>query len=479
MNHPANAWRRLSTASSAARLCCLISLAGVCLGTTGCESLREQRRNQEEQVGITTIRDRERGMTKGELQQQVIRFSKRFINNIIEETPPIFATLDDPGDRAAAFYRALTLQRSAIMIASSPYPEINLLDMVVMVTLVRYMLEEYWIPEVYGELMRPLLEKMKESEADIWNLAQRVLNGAQLAELRALIEQWRRDHPGQKVVAYVRLKDFELTHEGGILKEINLPLSLFPEVDESTRAMDEMRLASERLLYYLQTVSGTVRSDAQLLALNLLAEPDLAQLLEDVTLFRQASERFAQSIEQLPENLGKETRAALDAFTEDLHAEQEILMDEFEAQEPRIRSVLADSRETMKTASQVLVLMNETLETVDELRSNFVGADEVSKSGAPSIPFDINDYRTTAEALERLALQLDAVLDGANDLLSSTEWEQRVPELLDAMSKAQLEGERLMNHAFFRGLYLIAISLVGLFLVLIGYNRWRVSPPGT
>jgi len=203
------------------------------------------------------------------------------------------------------------------------------------------------------------------------------------------------------------------------------------------------------------------------------------QLLEDVTLFRQASERFAQSIEQLPENLGKETRAALDAFTEDLHAEQEILMDEFEAQEPRIRSVLADSRETMKTASQVLVLMNETLETVDELRSNFVGADEVAESGAPSTPFDIRDYRTTAEALERLASQLNVVLRGANDLLSSTKWEQRVPELLDAMNKAQLEGERLMNQAFFRGLYLIVISLVGLFLVLIGYSRWRVSHPGT
>ena len=111
--------------------------------------------------------------------------------------------------------------------------------------------------------------------------------------------------------------------------------------------------------------------------------------------------------------------------------------------------------------------------------SNFVGADEVAESGAPSTPFDIRDYRTTAEALERLASQLDVVLRGANDLLSSTKWEQRVPELLDAMNKAQLEGERLMNQAFFRGLYLIAISLVGLFLVLIGYNRWRVSHPGT
>jgi hypothetical protein len=51
----------------------------------------------------------------------------------------------------------------AMAIATGSNALSSLLDMVVMVTLSRMRVEDYWLPEVYGESARPLLKALREA----------------------------------------------------------------------------------------------------------------------------------------------------------------------------------------------------------------------------------------------------------------------------------------------------------------------------
>ena len=74
---------------------------------------------------------------------------------------------------------------AAYTIASGPNPLVNALDMIVLATLSRSVMEDYWRKELYGERAAHLLEVHRGLEQESWSLVQNVLDsGSRVLRLR-------------------------------------------------------------------------------------------------------------------------------------------------------------------------------------------------------------------------------------------------------------------------------------------------------
>src|SRR5215471_12831547 len=79
-----------------------------------------------------------------------------------------------------------------LTLVTGPNVTTNLLDMVVVITRSRMMVEDYWLPEVYGESARQLLANCQEMETQLWRMMTPLLTTAQQGELRATLHTLHR-----------------------------------------------------------------------------------------------------------------------------------------------------------------------------------------------------------------------------------------------------------------------------------------------
>src|ERR1051326_1767042 len=129
-----------------------------------------------------------------ETQQRLLRFAEQFSTRITVATAQLRHGTNAI-DPAEVLRWKIALGTETCSIASGPNAVADLLDMTVFVTVTRATLEEHWLPEVFGESARPLLESCRNAETEIWRLTGDVLKPEQQAELRQGIELWRAQNP--------------------------------------------------------------------------------------------------------------------------------------------------------------------------------------------------------------------------------------------------------------------------------------------
>ena len=180
-----------------------VSVSG-CIGRTGT--------TQAPAVEITSIRKEAKEdpriiMTEAELQSEMMSFADRFASIILQ-------SLEDFDELSPPFEQRRIIQRngvysvaSAITIAAESDPDVALLDMVVMITLGHSIYEEHWLP-LLGAQVVSMERGFRKAEADVWQIAAKLLRPDQQAELLAMIQEWRRDNPEQLAFSYVRFSDF-------------------------------------------------------------------------------------------------------------------------------------------------------------------------------------------------------------------------------------------------------------------------------
>lgn len=198
-----------------------------------------------------------------ELQQDLQRFTGQFTDLITQAASTAF----DPSDskqQQAALHRVLIWDSSALDIATGPFPEINLLDMVVFITLCRSTIEKHWAPNVFGDRGAPLIAVFKRAERNIWQISAKVMTSAQQTELRTLIAQWQAEHPDQVEVESVRFTDFS-AHAGQIETERAKSMrGLFGGVRAATSAADRAVLLGDRAMFLTNRMPFLIRLQARL-----------------------------------------------------------------------------------------------------------------------------------------------------------------------------------------------------------------------
>ncbi len=69
------------------------------------------------------------------------------------------------------------------------------MDMVILVSLNRMSVADFWLPQRYGESAKSLLLASEEAENEIWRIAATALKPEQIKELRTAIQTWHDRHP--------------------------------------------------------------------------------------------------------------------------------------------------------------------------------------------------------------------------------------------------------------------------------------------
>src|SRR5258707_9334715 len=129
-----------------------------------------------------------------DVQAKLLRFADQFSTRMIVGSSQLRRGTNDISAAEGLRWR-ISICTESCSIASGPNAIANLLDMTVFVTVMRASLEEHWLPKIYGESARPMLESCQNSETEIWQLAAEVINPEQQAELRDAIEKCRTQNP--------------------------------------------------------------------------------------------------------------------------------------------------------------------------------------------------------------------------------------------------------------------------------------------
>lgn len=383
-----------------------------------------------------------------ELQSQLIRFSDHFLNVVNSTTGRLQRDGEESRDRRSSLQRRIGITDDVLSIATGSNPYANLLDMLILVTLGRMNVEDFWMPKHFGESARPLLNATLGSEKEIWRIAEQVLKKNQIEELRNAISAWHGQHPEGLTPRDVGALGFATeigrmnrTTESETASVFNLlmidPLS---RLDPATRELANTRLAAERGLFLARHLPTLVRWEAELLAIQTAQLPQSEKMLADLDRLSESADRFGKLAEQFPEIL---------------HREREHIVDALNSQRHGLTHLAAQTEKTFSEGRLMSDAVNAALMTFQGLFAQI----EASPSNPDSEPFRIVDYAETATRIADAAQQLSAMLDTFNQTLS--------PERLEAFSariealsrQTQAGGRDLVDYAFTRTLILGSILI--------------------
>ena len=131
----------------------------------------------------------------------------------------------------------------------------------------------------FGEKAAFLLKVQDELEKDIDAIALKVLTSEQLVELKTLVAEWRKEHPDQRYVSYIRFSDFSELNPRKHSKSTNL-LSIsgllsalqVVNMDGATRSVDQARMVAERTIYLSQRIPTLLRWQTEMLFYGLVKD---------------------------------------------------------------------------------------------------------------------------------------------------------------------------------------------------------------
>ena len=112
-----------------------------------------------------------------------MRFADSYVGTISQAADDFAARAGTSEARLASINWKLGQATSAYTDATGQSPILNALDMLVLATVTRMVIEDYAV-ETFGEAALPLLESQRKLETNAWQLASGMLKPAQQQELR-------------------------------------------------------------------------------------------------------------------------------------------------------------------------------------------------------------------------------------------------------------------------------------------------------
>ena len=165
-----------------------------------------------------------------------MRFTDSYVAAISQAADDFGARAGTSKARLAALKWKLGQATSAYSDATGPNPVVNALDVLVLVTMSRMVVEDYGV-ETFGDQILPLLEIQRQQETNAWKLADGMLKPGQKQELMDLIQEWRQRNPHQRYVGAIRFNEF-LTTLGRIPSSPPPRPTAFSACSFSTRSRD-------------------------------------------------------------------------------------------------------------------------------------------------------------------------------------------------------------------------------------------------
>jgi hypothetical protein len=450
-----------------ARTFAVAGLIFLAAAVTGCSVLKLTKSVPKAEVASSQLTDQTGGpITFPELQQRVMRFADTYVAMIAQACDEASATATNSNTRLVLLRWKLGQASSAYNNATGQNPAVNTLDMLVLVSMARMVVQDYGMT-TYGDVIQPLLAAQCQLETNAWDMAKGVLKPSQEQELRNLITEWRRKNPNQRYIGPVRFREFA-TALGRPPTQSPAPTSIFSllyidplaGLDPTAAAIQETRELGERAMYYTQRMPGLLSWQAEVLTYQVADQPASQQVLIDVDRLAASTQIFAKTAQQLPQLINDQRQAAI----------QQIL-DGLTAQAGKAQDLLGDTRSTLNSTSDAAKNIN------DALKSLTAFVQYVSPTNAPpaptnSKPFNVLDYGTAAAQIGAAARDLNATLQTLN---------QSMPGVTRLGQQTTADADRLVLRMFWLSLVLIVVLLAGAVVAGLVYHRLKnkANPAGS
>ena len=393
------------------------------------------------------------------VQAQIMRFADTYSATIAQACDDVAASSTNSGLRLAALRWKLSQSTSAYVDATGQNPAINALDMLVLATMARMVIQDYGVDTYGGDTIQPLLNAQLQLESNVWTMANGVLKPSQQDELKNLIQEWRDKNPHQRYIGPIRFREFVNALGKTPAKPASGTTSLFSllyldplaGLDPTAAAIEETRELGERAMYYTQRMPGLLSWQVEVLAYQLADQPGSQQVLSDANRLATSSEIFAKTAQQLPQLINDQRQAAI----------QQIL-DGLTAQGEKSRDLLTDTRLTLDSASGAATNLNAAIQSLTEFVKYVAPTNSTHSSGTNSHPFNVLDYGTAAAQIGAAANNLNALLTTMN---------QSTPQVEKLGQQTKADAEEVVRQAFHYGLVLVLVLLAGSVLAALVYRR--------
>jgi hypothetical protein len=407
-----------------------------------------------------------------ELQVQEQRFADDAMTQTAQALDEYARQVGTESARVEALRLKVVLGSTLVNTASGPNPNANLMDLVFGAWLTRKTIEDYWMLTPNGPAFKPWLETSRRLETNVWEIAASVLKPAQVNELREAIRQWYAQNPDVRFGFFIRPHDFASlmrTSQGqgtGGSSVFSLAgLDPMAGLDPAVREITRTRLFAERALFVLQRMPFLVRLQADLLAHEVVAQPEVQLALTNTTRLSDSMDRISRAADSV-----SQTAAQL---PDRISAERKEILAALDQQEGKLRDLAAEVNRSLVSADKMSSSLTITITNFDALMKRF-GVGEPGTNAAPatnSPPFNILDYGQVAQQVGAMATNLNTLLGSVN---------QNVPQIERLSQTATADAQKVVDHAYHLGLVLIAVLLAGLVVAGLVYRFFaeKLKSPG-
>lgn len=396
------------------------------------------------------------------LQLKVMRFADQYVESIerrtsqleVEHIEALSTKFDVLELRGALARWQFTQATAAYEIAAGANPVVNAVDMVVLVSLTRRIVENRWV-RLYGNPARGLVPVLRAQEQQALHLLEGVVTSEDRAELEQALQDWYDRNQDMETATFVRFTDIaemgrRKTETGvspGLLGIIGLdPLE---GVDPALKEVERTRRLAERSLFYAQRVPMLLDLQIAQGAVRLEGSTAARESLQTVDQVGQLAEDLSKTLEDLPVLLAREREATITQVLEGLHAQQAEMLELTR----EMRAALEAGRLTAQSLQGVV-------DSSDRLVARF-RKEPGHGASASSRPFDINEYTKTVTELAATAREFQVLVQDISAL---------TPKLTEPMDQVVKRARGLIDYAIVRGLIAALLAIAGLLVAGILYQ---------
>ncbi len=423
-------------------------------------------------------------ITAEELDGMIYAYADSYMTQIFSATQDIIASTKNSQQRADAMLLRVGSVNSAYDIASNSDPFTKLLDLLLVVTLQSYIwIDEDRAEKYFGKNSPVLINAMYQNRKDIWKLAAKVMKPEQLYTLDWLIIDWRRQNKDVNYVSYIRFSDVSSSRGKSQVSDVQTGSGFLAPVNEAKKVLDETRLLAERSFFYAKRAPLLYSWQAENLTDNILAKPEISQLLKGINRSTLAIERVSKVMETLPQLVREE---------------RQFISSELDKRESSLSKLLLEVRQTIKDTEHLVLTVNQlsgsgnillselrvtsdslnkTLTTFDGMMTkHFSVSPEQDKSKENSKPFDINEYTKALVGIDKAAVELTNLVGASGNMMYSDSMTQRIEQLNNA-ARERVQHATEQSESLIKTLFIyIALTLLFIFLLFLLYRKLAITP---
>lgn len=394
------------------------------------------------------------------LQETLLRFADNYIISTIIAVDSLKHD-GKPLNREFVVVSKIRLTSDIVSLVTGSNSLNNLISTLIYAKSFRKSIDEYWAPVHFGDSAQVMRNALDDRIQELEKYASGILTPQQITELESVITEWQKSHPTTStsvgelanisIVSQV-LKAGTQTRKEEDSKSVFSLLDLDPlaSLDPATQELAETRLFGERTLFLTQRLPQLLEWQMELLTLRTTHIPEFSSLVDSAAGISKASERFSLTFQDLPSIL---------------HKEQDAFMSRLKEQQAGLDTL---ARDTEKTFSEGTRMAEATREVIVTYKNLLDLINEQSSKSPNDKPFDINEWGTAADRVERMSSSLNALLD-------TLAIEGESPELQQIEVSTAETARKIIDYALWRGLlFLMAFVIftaITLVTSLVVYKR--------